>query len=76
MAGGFLVHQSGIKAAFPALEAQSLNHWTAREVLVLLLNYSINRSIIHIYDLLLILNSMMHACQCSCHCCMVPHCML
>ena len=32
MAYGILVPQSGIKPVPPALEAQSLNHWTAREV--------------------------------------------
>ena len=29
---GILVHQWGIKLMRPALEAQSLNHWTARAV--------------------------------------------
>ena len=31
-ARGILVPRPGIKLASPALEAQSLNHWTAREV--------------------------------------------
>ena len=30
---GILVPQLGIKALSPAMEAQSLNHWTTREVL-------------------------------------------
>ena len=29
---GILVHQRGIQLMYPALEAQSLNPWTAREV--------------------------------------------
>ena len=33
MACGILVPQPGIKPVIPALEAWSLNHWTAREVL-------------------------------------------
>ena len=33
---GILVPQPGIKPTPPALEAQSLNHWTAREVLEIL----------------------------------------
>ena len=32
MACGILVPQPGFEPAPPALEAQSLNHWTAREV--------------------------------------------
>ena len=32
MAHGILVPQPGIKPTPPALEGQSLNHWTAREV--------------------------------------------
>ena len=32
MACGILVSQPGIKPVPPALEAWSLNHWTAREV--------------------------------------------
>ena len=32
-APGILVSLSGIKPMSPVLEAQSLNHWTAREVL-------------------------------------------
>ena len=32
MACGVLVPPPGIKPAPPALEAQNLNHWTAREV--------------------------------------------
>ena len=32
MACGILVPQPGMEAAPPALEAQRLNHWTAREV--------------------------------------------
>ena len=32
VARGILVPQPGIKPVPPALEAQSLNHWTAREV--------------------------------------------
>ena len=31
-AGGILVPQPGIEPAYPALEAQSLNHWTTREI--------------------------------------------
>ena len=34
VAGGILVPQSGIEPMPPALGAQSLNHWTTREVLV------------------------------------------
>ena len=30
--GGIIVHQPGIKPVSPAMEAPSLNHWTAREV--------------------------------------------
>ena len=30
--GGILVHQPGIKPVSPAMEAPSLNHWTARKV--------------------------------------------
>ena len=33
VACGILVPQPGIKPTLPALEAQSLNHWTARKVL-------------------------------------------
>ena len=33
MARGILVSWPGIEATSPALEAWSLNHWTAREVL-------------------------------------------
>ena len=33
MACGILVPWPGIKTAFPALEAQNFNHWTARAVL-------------------------------------------
>ena len=29
---GILVHRRGIEPMPPAVEAQSLNHWTAREV--------------------------------------------
>ena len=29
---GILVRQPGIKPALPAVKAQSLNHWTSREV--------------------------------------------
>ena len=32
MAYGILVPQQGIKAMSPAMEMQSLNHWTTREV--------------------------------------------
>ena len=32
LAGGILVPRPGIKPVLPALEAQSLNHWTTREV--------------------------------------------
>ena len=38
MACGILVPQTGIKPAPPALEAQSLDHWTPGEVPPLLLN--------------------------------------
>ena len=31
MAGGILVPHPGIRSVSPALEAQSLNHWTSRE---------------------------------------------
>ena len=34
VAGGILVPHPGIEPMPPALGAQSLNHWTAREVLV------------------------------------------
>ena len=37
MACGILVPQPGIKPMPPALEAQSLNHWTTREVLLFLI---------------------------------------
>ena len=33
MACGILVPQPGIESMPPAVEAQSLNHWTTREVL-------------------------------------------
>ena len=32
---GILVPQPGIKPVAPAWDAQSLNHWTARKVLVI-----------------------------------------
>ena len=32
MACGILVPQRGLKPVFPAVEVQSLNHWTSREV--------------------------------------------
>ena len=32
MARGILVPQPGIEPLSPAVEAQSLNHWTAKEV--------------------------------------------
>ena len=41
-AGGILVPQPGIKTAPPALEVQSLNHWTIREVLILRLDLNTN----------------------------------
>ena len=33
MACGILVPQAGIEPVTPVVEAQSLNHWTTREVL-------------------------------------------
>ena len=33
---GILVSQLGIKLTPPAVEAHSLNHWTTREVLIML----------------------------------------
>ena len=41
-AGGILVPQPGIQTAPPALEVQSLNPWTTREVLILLLDLNTN----------------------------------
>ena len=55
-AWGTLVPQSGTKAVSPALEAWSLNHWTAREVPVLfLLHFKGNcwgSTLQHVYHLL------------------------
>ena len=31
--GDLIIPQSGVEPVLPALEAQSLNHWTTREVL-------------------------------------------
>ena len=47
MAQKILVPQPGIKPAFTALEAQSLNHWTTREVpleVILMANQGQNHS--------------------------------
>ena len=53
MACGSLLSQPGIEPTPPALEARSLNHWTAREVQNLVLN---TRSVLSkAYVLLLIL---------------------
>ena len=41
-AGGILVPQPGIQTAPPALEVQSLNPWTTREVFILLLDLNTN----------------------------------
>ena len=45
VACGILVLQPGIKPTSPALEAGSLNHWTAREVPVIFL--IIKKSVFH-----------------------------
>ena len=42
VARGILVPRPGMEPALPALEAQSLNHWTAREVPVLLFFFFLN----------------------------------
>ena len=37
MAGGILVPQPGIEPVPPAVEVWSLNHWTMREVLIIII---------------------------------------
>ena len=44
MACGILVPQTGIKTVPPALEAQSLNHWTTR-VIILIIKQFIKRTV-------------------------------
>ena len=40
MACGSLVPQTGIKTVPPALEAQSLNHWTTRVIILIIKQFT------------------------------------
>ena len=58
MACGILAPQPGIEPAFPALEAWSLNHWTAREVspYIVILDHSLKAGSIRNNDFELKIN--------------------